>query len=563
MNEEVVAVSAAVRGKREQRRNVDRWAVTSLVAVVLITRGALLSNAAGEADTGLFLEGVWRWMKYGPRAGEIYGKNLSAGYYGLMVALVRMLHLHTELSRLPLLMNLVSLGAALATASLLYFIGRRLLAPAPSFCASLVLLLAPSLWWLGIEPHPQGPAIALFLLALWLYLKAWRLPVTEGGERLRLKGDPDWRWALGMVLALAGALLLRADQVLLLGAFPSLLWAAALWPSWRQAMIGADSARRLRPMLITVALVALAGVLFILTRQWLLQQSFAATQAYSQHETGGYIINGLRQAWRNPLYILRQVLPLFTATGLIATTAAVAAAGWAMRRFGRGWARRWLGLWAVWSGVSYLFWVLVLGNNIRHVTLLALPLLWAALAAASRILTGPKLLAATALVVVLNAACVPPSSNITVYASANVPASLRALRARQAEVRAAAMAMLRATRDADGYAARPACFLGSFTTPFALSDVLLSRPSSRFVMRIGPGWSDVGIGRGATRRWMRFYEMYSEDEYAALRPACGVAFSFEYDGQGTHQRYLGKEWAGVPLGRHFYPGARRAAATVN
>jgi hypothetical protein len=80
MNEEMAAVGAAVGGERKRRRSVDGLAVASLVVVVLITRGALLSNAAGEADTGLFLEGVWRWMKYGPRVVEIYGKNLSAGY---------------------------------------------------------------------------------------------------------------------------------------------------------------------------------------------------------------------------------------------------------------------------------------------------------------------------------------------------------------------------------------------------------------------------------------------------------------------------------------------------
>ena len=74
-----------------------------LLAVVAATRWPLLSNRAGEPDCGLFIEGIWRWLSYGPAVGEIYGKNLSAGYYWGLAAAIH--GLGTASAHYPHLMN--------------------------------------------------------------------------------------------------------------------------------------------------------------------------------------------------------------------------------------------------------------------------------------------------------------------------------------------------------------------------------------------------------------------------------------------------------------------------
>lgn len=540
----------------------DRVYVALLVGLVLATRWPLLSNREGEPDSGLFIEGLWRWLRYGPRVPEIYSKNLSPLYYWGLAALVRWLHVPAQ--RYPITMNRVSLVAALVTAPLLYTIARRWLRPAMSLASCVMILLGPGLWWLGIEPHPEGAAIAAMLAAIWAFQRAWHFPIVGRGGLALEQAPPARSWWIAATLFLALALLLRADEVLALSVFPALL------------LVRHRLGRR--DWGAMALMIAVATLIFVVLRQQMLQASLPSSTAYTAHQTGGYIKNGVMQLLRSKAYILKQLLPMGAAPGACVSLLAAATLLFGMRRLGRTWGRKWGLLIAGWSVPGWLFWFLVLGNNIRHVTFLALPVIWAGCAAAERLWSPRIWVPVVAAALVADLFIIPPSSNVVLYASADVPASAHLLWQRQLEMQATLSGLVDAARRPRAAAASwldprrmqiPACFLGSYTTPYMLSFLLMRESAAAEAgtpggMRVGPGWSDVLLGAPGNgfSGWIRFYEMYSEEEYRKLRPGCVTVASYEYDADGIHQRYLGKEWRHVPLEALWYPPRTTRPATL-
>lgn len=515
-----------------------------LVAAVLLSRGAVFGNWLGEPDSGLFTVGVWKWLRYGPHAPAIYGKDLSPGYYCFVSHLAGWTGIAP--AHLPLLGNCISLLAALTTAPLAYWIARRLLSPAAAFWSTLLFLLGPALWWLGVEPHPQGLAVCLFLAALACSLRQWGVPAREDRDSIERPAAGGALWAVGSGLLLTAGLLDRADLILLFGAFP-VLW---LW-KWPQRASADVVHRDLKTLLLTLLPAALASVLFLVLRSRILGESLGAAQSATAHLTAGYFLHGWQQMHSGATYWFAQALPAATAPGLLTVLFALAGIViWlAVNRRQRE-TQRWLALVLLWSLPGYLFWFLILGNNTRHVVPFILPLLWWGSAGWADLPRRVLPIAALA-VLLLDPWVIPANSNLTLYPSANVPGSARLLHRRQQQMQSLGLRMLGQGQLHPDPDHAPACFLGSYTNPLMLS-LLLQRidTSASFAVSAAPTvvlattqeWTELRLRSGGGWHALRFFEVYSPAEYRNAAQSCTRRFSLEFTRNGEHRRYLGSEW---------------------
>ncbi len=523
----------------QARHEFARMALLGLA--VLVSRGIVFGNWLGEPDSGLFTVGLWKWLRYGPQAPAIYSKDLSPGFYWFMAHLARWTSMAP--AHLPLLGNCVSLIAALATAPLAYWVARRVLPPAPAFWSTLLFLLGPALWWLGVEPHPQGLALCLFLAALACALRQWKVVPAGGSEKGITPASVGW--GVSSSLLLTAGLLVRADLLLLFGAFPALL----LW-KWPQFSLPDAVRRNVRPLLFSLVPAALASLLFLVLRSLILGESVAAAQSATAHLTGGYFLHGLRQMRTGAVYLFAQALPVATAPGLLVVLFTLAGiAVWLLRPRVRPEIPRWLLLVLLWCLPGYLFWFLILGNNTRHVVPFVLPLLWWGCAGWAA-LPRRVLPVAAVLVLLLDPWVIPANSNLTLYPSANVAGSARLLHRRQQQMQALGVRMLGSSQVRPGLD-HAACFFGSYTNPLVLSLLLqrvdpspdfMSSPLPDVVLATTREWTELRLRAGDGWHAVRFYEVYSPAEYRNRAQSCARRYSFEFTSDGAHQRYLGSEW---------------------
>lgn len=527
------------------------WRIGLLVLAVLVSRGMIFGNWLGEPDSGLFTIGLWKWLHYGPHARAIYGTDLSPGYYWFMAYLARWTGVAP--AHLPLLGNWISLLAAMGTAPLAYWVARRVLHPAAAFWSTLLFLFGPVLWWLGVEPHPQGLALFLFLAALACSLRQWGVPPRDWRSSMERRASGRALWGVASFLLLTAGLLVRADLILLFGAFPLLL----LW-KWPQRPLVDVVPHELKPLLLSLLPAGLASTLFLVLRSRILEESVGATQAATAHITAGYFLHGLQQMHTGAAYWVAQALPAATAPGLLTVIFALAGVGiWLVRNRSRMEAQRWLLLVLLWCVPGYLFWFLILGNNTRHVVPFVLPLLWWGCAGWTG-LPRRVLPVSALLVLLLDPWVIPANSNLTLYPSANVPGSARLLHWRQQEMQTLGVHMLITARPRlePNPDHAPACFLGSYTNPLVLS-LLLERvdlastvapsASPEVVLATSRDWQELRLRSTDGWRALRFYEVYSTGEYRNDAQACVNRYSLEFTADGLHQRYLGSEWR--PFGR--------------
>lgn len=488
----------------------------------------------GEPDSALFVLGAWQWFRHGADAARIYDRWFSSGYYALANALLHLAHAH--LSQVTGILDWLSFAAALATALLVWELGRRLISPAAAFWAAVLFLLAPGIWQLGAEPHPEGLGIALLLAALAALLRA-----GGGGRRAAI-------WLVLATLALAAALLVRGDGILLIPAF--LVF-------WLLPVHVLTTAQRVRAAAATTAAWVMAIGIFLAVRAGLLGQSVGRTQHHAWSKIAGYL---------GHLSVLHQALPDITALGpavWIFTAAGVALFGLNSATRLR---RRWLLFAFAWSAPGYLFWFLVRGNNVRHVALYSLPWLWLACLgwnhAASRqwlpsrgngrrwsLLRRSPLLAVMAiLALAVDAVAIPANSNLTLYPSGNVPASFALLRQRELQMRWLARRLLAQARQ---YPPRRVCYLGAATSPYVLLyslEAARRRGLAGQLRQAGPVTTLALPGAAP----LVFHDVYSRAQFAAARAACPQSYSWEFNAAGGHLWFFGQEWRNLPFHSHWY-----------
>lgn len=508
----------------------------ALVGVVAASRlGAVWAAGGwheGEADSALFVVGVWRWSHWGPHASLLYDSPFSAGYYWLAGGLAQWRHL--PLAGITFWLDLLSFAAALATAPLVFALARRFVSSAAAFWSSLLFLLTPGVWMLSLEPHPQGLGMFLALAAFYCCLRAAAGPARHRAAFLLI-----------FVAVLAAALLVRSDAIFL---YPAFLCAAFLPP-------GAD-ARLRRPgrgefdrlLELTVALAA-ATALFFLARAAILAQSARASEADSWRRIAGFM---------GQISPLHQLLPVITGLGPVVCL--VAAAGlvllWVLL-----WRRAPLAAWPLWivawAGPGTAFWLLIRGNNARHMAIYSLPLLWFACEGWARWRPAPRrrswLAAAVLAALALDCIVVPASSDVTIYPSGNVVASYRDLAQRESDMRALATAMMASSAESRA----PIVYFGSSTSPYLLAYALEARPAAVL----------AHAGYITTLTWpprgrLVFHEVFSSDDFLRAMRGARAARSLEFDARGRRLWFLGEEWRWLPLHRRWYAGRAPLQAVV-
>ncbi len=526
----------------KKARHADLAFAIGLGLLALGLRLPWTGKVLGESDCARFLIGLRQWLHLGAGAAGIYDKTLCPGFYWLAGIFLHWGGTVRMLAR-------VSAWVTASDMLPVYWMGRNWLRPLEAGLAASFWMLAPGWWWLGLEVHPEAWALAAGLWALWAWLEFWR----RGG----LTTSRGWIWLAGALGLLSCMLLLDAGLAPWAGAFWGISLAGTAKNSSRPACAPTTPPRRrglLRGTIATAGLWLAAACIFWLARRAILG---AALMPGSTRHT-------LAQFWQWPQGVqwLKQLLPLATALGL---------GSWLLIAFGLlflGMAKiLWTRthaiakphdstsaaglkeLWLVclcWSLPGWIFWLLVRGNNVRHVVIYSLPWLWLGMRG-WRAARGWQPVAAAGLLAA-NFWLIPANSNLTLYPSGNVPASRRDFQRKQAVMRQVALRLARPSREPNA-ARGGVCYLGLSTNPY-LEYLLLRQPDARIMS--APGGMQVVMAGGQS---ITFFDITSAAAWRAGRARCASAYSLEFGLGRKHLWFMGNEWRNLPAHRRWYAAA--------
>lgn len=534
----------------QRARAADIAIALSLGLVALGLRLPWAGRVMGESDCARFLIGLRQWFQLGAGAAGIYDKTLCPGFYWLAGMGLRWGITTRELA-------MVSAGVTASAMLPVYWMGQVWLRRREASLAAVIWMLAPGWWWLGLEVHPEAWALAAGLWSLWAWVEFWK----RGGLVAHA-----WIWFATALGLLSCMLLLDA------GLAP---WATAFWGVSlvlaQDHLTGPGSERawkrRLRSLgrgaVTTLSLWIVAVCLFALARHAILGAALAP----------GSTRHALAQFWQWPQGVqwLKQLLPLGTGLGLgswmwiglglllyggakwrhhspIMPPDSMTAIG--MRE-----------LWMVclfWSLPGWIFWLMVRGNNVRHVMIFSLPWIWLGLLswhAWARRADKPRLnsfrsrlrfgwpYAAAAGLLAANFWLIPANSNLTLYPSGNVPGSVRDFQRKQAVMRRVA---LRLARPANSAPSGPVCYLGLSTNPY-LEYLLRRQPGAR----LEPTLNGVRLEMAGGER-IHFFDITSLAAWRAGRARCATAYSLEFALRRKHLWFMGNEWRHLPAHGRWY-----------
>ena len=502
---------AAASGAWAERAWLDAVFAFLLVA---LTRIPLWGNFNGEADTARYVFGLRFWTELGPATPVIINRDLSTGYYWLSARLAAIFDV--PFSELSWLLGAISVVAALITAPALYYLGTFVVSRRAALVATIGLLLGPAWWWVGFQGHPQGLTLALQLLSLVGFMKAWSSHVTR----------PSPAWLAISAALLTASLLVKTDAILL---FPAYLGLRLFQRAGRSPETRGS---------LTLVLGAVAGVL---------GAAYAAFTVIHRLLTGplpgvaGEATTHIKRFLSPPDSLgeaVAQVAPILFAPGpavMLLVSVASAVFLWRARSTER-W--RWLILIATWSVPGYLFWLAIAGNNARHVIPFAVPLFWLGFAALEQLGARPMVTIAAA--ALLGNLVVPANSGLALYPSANVPASAGLMQERQQELRAAVGRLLAGDAPA-------VCYVGRTTQDYVAQYVLEEADAAGYGVELLPGIQLALVLRHPDGRLFRRVTVIGLRDRQDVgvsprrRDECLLVESLEYDEAGRRHRFFGTE----------------------
>ena len=495
----------ASRGKRLLRHGL-------LFALALVTRVPLTGNFAGEPDSSRYVTGLYLWAN-GDRANPlVYARSMSAGYYWLGSELATLTH--SPVQSYALMLSILSLCATLLLLAAAYELSRSAIGDNLALSCTALFAISPAIWWMGIEPHPQAVSGALALGALCAF--------HRGAIAQR-----STRWLALSTALMTAALLLKIDAVLLFPAFFGLLLFHARWD--RTCIAG---------LLRTAAMLFAALAAFLLIDGAILAGGPLQVQRPTRERLVEFFTIPFSAG------AVRQVVPVAMALGPVLFALVVAGVFLALRRC-RGEQRwRWLLLLACWCLPGWLFWFFIAGNNPRHVAVSMLGLLWIGVAGWVAACGKKIAMAAGWIAVLLNLISVPANSSASFLLSPNVPGSVRALRAKEAQIDSLAQTL--------SQRGGSACYVGTYTIPYFLQD-LVQLEGMRSVA------AHPVLGQDGAESWIKT-QAFSVTAIK-VRPErqiampCSPAYSFEYSEDGAKRRFMGSEVYTSPLWKRLTVGA--------
>jgi hypothetical protein len=335
------------------------------------------------------------------------------------------------------------------------------------------------------------------------------------------------RWLVLSTALLAAAVLIKVDAVLF---FPAFFGLMLFRVRWDRACIG--------------RLLRAAAVLFIALVAFLLLDGaiLGGGPLQVQRPTRDRLVEFF--AAPSAIGVVKQAVPVVMAVGPVLFLFVIAGVFLAMRRL-RGEQRwRWLLLLVCWSLPGWLFWIFVSGNNPRHVAISMLGLLWMGVAGWVAAFGKRTAIGAGLIAVLLNFVSLPANSSASYLLSPNVPGSVRALRAKEAQIHSLAETLVQR----GGYA----CFVGTYTIPYFLEDVVRTG-NIRFEA------AAPVLGQDGAQSWIKStaYSMVAIKvlpERQIAQP-CSPAYSFEYGADGVKRRFMGSEVYSSPLWKRLTIGA--------
>lgn len=453
----------------------DRINILLLVLLLCVTRLPYLGIA--EPDSSLFVIGARQWLHQGPGALMIYSGQVCALYYATVIGLVKGFALSE--SSLPALMSLLSFLACLGSVIIGYVLGVKFLSRQPAFWAMVLFSLSPGLWWTSIEPHPQVPSLFFALLSMWLLT-------------LDLKFGSNLIWLVFSACSLGISVALKNDAVLLVPAV--LAFSFVLRPNWRT-------------VLTTIAVIAAAAVISLLLGHTVLGSGSSAFKAGQQTATSVLGIPG-------PVELLKQAMPVVLGLGLFCFLLVTISLLRLLRD--RRQSHTWWILISLWCLPGYLFYLLVSGNNIRHVVAFGVPLFW---------LIGRYIQPRFILGFTLASFLVPGNSNMIMYPSPNVPNSYRLFLDKQKQLETVAQELQK----------RNSCFSGSYTNDYVTSDLLANGGS---VVSQSDVWDTKVTVKMLNGTEVRLNRIDPTQRFLDTTPCR----SLEYDKAHKKFRFLGSEW---------------------
>jgi hypothetical protein len=150
---------------------------------------------------------------------------------------------------------------------------------------------------------------------------------------------------------------------------------------------------------------------------------------------------------------------------------------------------------------------------------------------------------------------------VTLYPSADVPASARLLRAREIEMQNSALRLVDIALDRNTGSNLPVadhlrsnvCYVGSYTVPYMLDTLMTSSPPPALrageiatglpSLVEGDEWVRVQVHNASHTgsALLTFYNVEAGHQTRVPRETCATLFSFEYNPDGSKRLYEGRE----------------------